>query len=80
MNLTLALDEELVARAREVARKQGTSLNEMVRGYLESVAGRRHASAVLDELKRSWSKHPGRSGGRKIARDEAYEGRNKGRA
>jgi hypothetical protein len=75
MNVTLALDDELVARAREIAAKQGTTLNDMMRGFLESVAGPRPASVRTAELQRLWDEAPGRSGGRKITRDEAYDGR-----
>ena len=39
MNLTLALNDATVERAREVARQQGTSLNQLVREYIEMLAG-----------------------------------------
>ena len=38
MNLTLSADKETVRRAREVARRQGTSLNKLIRVYLDSLA------------------------------------------
>jgi hypothetical protein len=75
MNVTVALDDELVARAREMAARQGTTLNDLLRQYLESVAGHRPASVLVGELQRLWDDVPGRSGGRRISRDEAYEGR-----
>jgi len=75
MNGTLALEDDLVSRAREVAARQGTTLNDLLRRYLESVAGERPAAAIVAELDRVWTEAPGHSGGRRISRDEAYEGR-----
>jgi hypothetical protein len=75
MNVTVALDDDLVARAREIAARQGTTLNDLLRQYLESVAGLRPASVVAGELQRLWDDVPGHSGGRRISREEAYEGR-----
>jgi len=75
MNVTVALDDELVARVREIAAKQGTTLNDILRQYLESVAGQRPASALVADMQRLWDGSPGHSGGRKISRDDAYEGR-----
>ena len=75
MNVTISVDDDLAARAREVARREGTTLNDMIRRHLETVAGRRSGAALAEELRQLWLEHPGHSGGRKIARDEAYEGR-----
>jgi len=75
MNVTLALDDQLVVRAREVARREGLSLNEMIRRHLEMVAGVRAASQVADEMKRLWLSSSGHSGGQRLTRDDAYEGR-----
>ena len=75
MNITLALDDELVARAREIAKREGTTLNDLVRRHLENVAGRRGADDTIEDLRRLWADRAGRSGGRKIAREEAYEDR-----
>jgi hypothetical protein len=38
-NLTLAIDDELLRRARLRALEQGTSVNALLREYLESFAG-----------------------------------------
>jgi uncharacterized protein (DUF2267 family) len=75
MNVTISIDEELAARAREVARREGTTLNDIIRRHLETVAGRRSGASLAKELRQLWAEHPGHSGGRKVARDEAYEGR-----
>ena len=75
VNVTISIDDELAARAREVAQREGTTLNDIIRRHLETVAGRRSGAALAQELRQLWADHPGHSGGRKVARDEAYEGR-----
>ncbi len=37
MNITLSVDKELVEKAREYAVRHGTSLNRMIRRYLEEL-------------------------------------------
>ena len=39
MNITLSVDEQVALRAREAARQMGKSLNQVVRDYLEQLAG-----------------------------------------
>ena len=39
MNITLSVDEQVAARAREAAKRMGKSLNQVVRDYLEQLAG-----------------------------------------
>ena len=75
MDITLALDDDLVSRARDVARRQGTTLDDLVRRHLELVAGRVPGDALAQELQRLWDEHPGHSGGQRFARDQAYEDR-----
>lgn len=41
MNLTLSVDDEVVQRARQRAEQMGTSVNQLVREYLEQLAGNR---------------------------------------
>jgi hypothetical protein len=74
-NLTISVDEDLLHRARALARKQGTSLNALLRGYLETLVGEQPGEVVADELLMLMHEHGGRSGGRKIRRDELYEDR-----
>lgn len=75
MNLTLSVDEQLVERAREVARQQGTSLNALIRQYLESLAGDRQGTQLVEALERLWAEEAGHSGGKAIRREDAYLGR-----
>ena len=39
MNVTLSVDDQLVARARKKAEALGKSLNQLIRDYLERLAG-----------------------------------------
>jgi hypothetical protein len=72
MNLTLAVDEAVVASAREVARQQGTSLNALIREYIERLAGQLTGEQLLADLEALWDE-PGNSGdGAKFDRDEIY--------
>jgi len=75
MNLTLSIDDKLAGRAREVARQQGTSLNALVRDFIEKLAGERGGEDLAAELERCWRETPGHSTGRSWRRDDAYEGR-----
>lgn len=74
MNLTLAVDEKTVARAREVARQQGTSLNSLIREYIESLAGQRSGEEILSEFEAMWAEVDRSSGGsgKAFDRDELY--------
>ena len=75
MNVTIALSDELVARVREIAQNQGTTLNELVRRQLELVAGRQTGEALADEMRKLWAQSVGHSGGKRIRRSDAYDSR-----
>ncbi len=74
-NLTLTIDSELLKRARIHALERDTSVNALVRDYLEGLAGQGKApdavGAIL-ELARGSDAGSG-SGGRSWMRDELYE-------
>ncbi len=75
MNLTITVDDELVERAREMARRQGTSVQEVIREHLATYIGKRPRNDVARELAELFRHTSGRSGGKKIRRSDAYEGR-----
>lgn len=76
VRLTIALEEEILERARTKAQEQGTSVDEVLRTYLESYAGvqrerdRQEATKTLLDLS---SRAQSGSGGRRWTRDELYE-------
>jgi Family of unknown function (DUF6364) len=75
VNLTLSVDDVAVERAREAARQQGTSLNALIRRYIEALAGRSTGAEVAKAMQQLWREHGGRSGGQRIRREDAYEAR-----
>lgn len=74
-NLTISVEDDVVEKARDAARRQGTTLNEMLRRYLRIIAGGGTESRAADELRELFQEQAGRSGGRRLARGEAYEDR-----
>jgi hypothetical protein len=80
MNLTLSVDEATVDRAREVARQQGTSLNALIRTYLEDLAGRPSGEELVRQNEEFWAEFDAEAGSRatgpyKWNRDDAYDER-----
>ena len=52
MNLTLSVDEQTVTKARRVAQAMHKSLNQMIREYLEQLAGEDQAMRNAEEFRR----------------------------
>ncbi len=75
MNLTISVDDELLTKARAAARRRGMSLQEYLRQSLRALTGETTPDAVADELLELMVSHGGRSGGRRVRREDAYEGR-----
>ena len=73
-NLTLAVDDQLLRRARLRALEQGTSVNALLRKYLEAFAGARTARRqAISELLEMASRAESRRGNRRWTRDELHE-------
>jgi hypothetical protein len=75
MNVTIAVDDELLARARDLARRRGTSLQELLREQLRALVGERPGVEVAAELEALMTEHGGASGGRPWRREDAYRDR-----
>jgi metal-responsive CopG/Arc/MetJ family transcriptional regulator len=73
MNLTLSVDEQLVERARKVARAMGKSLSELVREYLRNLVGDKDAKRDIEELRALSRRGKGRPGGWRFNREELHE-------
>ena len=73
-NLTITIDDQILRRARIRALEQGTSVNALVREYLEAYSGVKatRAEAVKRLLDLSRRAKSGR-GGRRWTRDELHE-------
>jgi hypothetical protein len=70
MNVTLSIDEQLVARARKKAEALGKSLNQLIRDYLQTVAGGDDSERSIAEFKRLSGR--GHSRGWRFNRDEIH--------
>jgi hypothetical protein len=75
MNLTISVDDVLLEKARKLASRRGTSVQDLLRAHLEALVGQTSGKAAADELLELMQTHGGRSGGRRITREDAYEGR-----
>jgi Family of unknown function (DUF6364) len=73
MNLTLSLDDRVVKRARRKAQAMGKSLNQVVREYVERLAGSDDAERDVAELRRLSRESRGRVRGWRFDRDELHE-------
>jgi Family of unknown function (DUF6364) len=71
VNVTLSIDEQLVSRARKKAESLGKSLNQMIRDYLQTVAGSDDPERSIEEFKRLSGQ--GNSRGWRFNRNEIHE-------
>jgi len=71
MNITLSIDEQLAARARKRAEALGKSLNQLIRDYLQKLAGGDDPEQSIDEFRRLSGK--GHSRGWRFDRNEIHE-------
>jgi len=71
MNITLSIDEQLVARARKKAEAMGKSLNQMVRDYLQKLAGGDDPERSIEEFEQLSGR--GHSRGWRFNRNEIHE-------
>lgn len=55
MNITLSINEQVVAEARRIALRRGTSLNQMVRDYLHLLTQRQSPRQTLEGLEALWN-------------------------
>ena len=71
MNVTISIDEQLVARARKKADSLGKSLNQLIRDYLQVLAGGDDPERSIEELKRLSGQ--GHARGWRFNRNEIHE-------
>jgi len=73
MNLTLSADEKIIQRAREKARRQGKSLNQAIREYLQLLSANENSEDSLEELFVLMEKGKGSLKRQSWSRDEIHE-------
>jgi len=72
MNVTLSIDDEVVLLARRRAEALGTSMNQLIREYLERLAGKADPAADAEEFARLSLSANGDSKGWKFNREDLY--------
>ncbi|MFO7761565.1 MAG: DUF6364 family protein [Desulfobia sp.] len=74
MNITLSADEKIIKKAREYAVRHGTSLNKMIRGYMEQLVSVSNVEQNAEEFARL-AREQGRASpaGFVFNREEAHE-------
>ena len=72
MNVTLSIDDDVVRRARHRAEAMGSSINQLIRAYLEQLAGKADPSQDAAEFERLSRAAQGNSKGWKFDRDELH--------
>jgi replicative DNA helicase len=73
MNVTLSIDDEIMREARRRAEAMGTSVNQLVRDYLQQFTGKSDLNAAAAEFEEMSRKARGNSRGWKFNRDELHE-------
>ena len=58
MNITLSIEEEIVARARTLAKRRGMSLNDMIRDYLKRMTEPMSGDEAVARLRKLWETSP----------------------
>lgn len=73
MNITLSVDEKTAERARKAAQAMGKSLNQLVRDYMEQLAGQGEVRETVEELRRLSAESGGDSRGWRFDREALHE-------
>ena len=72
MNVTLSLDDRVVTEARRIAALRGTSLNQLVRDFLNDLTRVDDVESVIAQLDTLWAEERYRSQG-SWTREELHE-------
>ena len=72
MNVTLSVDDRVVAEARRIASARGTSLNQLVRDFLNELTRVDEVESVVARLDALWAEEDYRSEG-PWTREELHE-------
>jgi hypothetical protein len=74
-NVTISVDDEILAQVRKSAEAMGKSLNQLIREYLEGIANPRSRQELAEEFVRLSYQAKGDPKGWKFNREEIYEDR-----
>ena len=73
VNVTLSVDDEVIREARRRAEAMGTSVNQLVREYLEQFVGKTDLKADATEFERLSRAAQGNARGWKFNREELHD-------
>ncbi|NCC49575.1 MAG: hypothetical protein EOM20_00010 [Spartobacteria bacterium] len=74
MNITLSAEKALIKKTREYAQSHGTTMNKMIREFMETVTGGQAGDHVAEEFAQLARDHAGISPkGFHVNRDEAHQ-------
>ena len=75
MNLTLSIDSELLKKARKAAIEMDTTVNSLVRKYLQDLVTKKNIdeNVFIDEWRRLMDEHPVQMRRQTWARDDLHE-------
>lgn len=59
VNITLSIEEEVVKRARQLAKQRGKTLNQFIRDYLKRMTDPRSPDELIARLHELWETSPG---------------------
>ena len=63
MKITLSADARVMAETRRIAALRGTTLNQLIRDYLDELTRKDNIEPALAQLEQLWSEDTGRSQG-----------------
>ena len=72
MNVTLSLDDRVVAEARRIAAARGTTLDQLISDHLNELTRADDVDTIVRELDAMWSERTYRSSG-PWSREEAHQ-------
>ncbi len=73
MNVTLTIDDDLIREATRRAEDMGTSVNQLVREYLEQFVGKNGSKSDAAEFEQLSRAAQGNAPGRKLQRGELHQ-------
>jgi len=73
VNLTLSIDDDDIQKARRHAEALGTSVNQLVREYVQQLAGKRDSGSIAAEFAELSRASRGNSHGWKFNREELHD-------
>jgi metal-responsive CopG/Arc/MetJ family transcriptional regulator len=74
-NITMAMDEKLLKKARKIAFEKNKSLSDLIRKYLQQLVEKEEMrkNNIVNELEKLFNNSHAEIGNKKCTRDQLYE-------